>query len=121
MAKADKSNDFRNRVHNAKKPTFWIPKEEGDFVTGNVLGFRAMQSRFGDGEVIELKDDETEEVLSIFLSSVIKTARERENIKAGDHIGIKYLGIVEGPNADYKDFIVMVDRPEAPMKEEAPK
>jgi len=112
MAKTYRSENFRDRVQNAKKPKFWIPKEEGDFIVGEVAAFRTMTSRFGDGEVMVLKNDEDGELWSIFISSVIKTARERENIQVGEHVGIKYLGLVEGENADYKDFIVMVDREE---------
>jgi len=112
MAKTNKVEDFRSRIQNAKKPKFWIPKEEGDFITGTVLSFRTMTSRFGEGEIMVLKEDDTDEEKALFIGSVIKTARERDNIQVGEHIGIKYLGIVEGEGADYKDFIVMVDRPE---------
>ena len=112
MAKSYKSESFKDRVHGAKKPKFWIPKDEGDFIVGEVVAFRTMTSRFGDGEVMVLKNDEDNEPWSVFISSVIKTARERENIQVGEHVGIKYLGVVEGENAEYKDFIVMVDRPE---------
>ncbi len=103
---------FRDRIKDAKKPKFWIPKTEGDFITGVVKGFRTITSRFGDGEVMEIIEDETKELTAIFLSSVIKTARETQEIKPGEKIGIKYLGTVDGENAEYKDFIVMVDRPE---------
>ena len=112
MAKTYKSEDFRGRVQNAKKPHFWIPKNEGDLITGTVKDYRVMTSRFGEGEIMVLKEDETDEEIAVFIGSVIKTAREKDNIQIGEHMGIKYLGTVEGPNADYKDFIVMVDRPE---------
>ena len=105
-------DEFRERVKNAQKAKFWIPKEEGDFITGVVKGFRTMTSRYGDTEVMEILDDETEELTVIFLSSVIQRARETQNIKIGERVGIKYLGEVEGEHADYKDFIVLVDRPE---------
>lgn len=105
-------NEFRERVKNAQKAKFWIPKEEGDFITGEVKGFRTITSRFGDGEVMEIIDDETKELIAIFLSSVIQRARETQNIKIGERIGIKYLGEVSGEHTDYKDYIVLVDRPE---------
>lgn len=106
------ADSFRDGVKNAKKPKYWIPKDEGDFITGVVKDFRAVTSSFGDAEVMDIIEDETKELTSIFLSSVIKNQREKQDIQPGDHVGIKYLGEVEGKNADYKDFIVMVDRPE---------
>ena len=107
---------FRDRVKDYKKPKFWIPKDEGDMLIGVVKGFRAMTSRFGEGEVMELIEDESKELMAVFLSSVIKTARENQNIQPGDHVGIKFLGEVEGENATYKDFVVLVDRPEDKKK-----
>lgn len=103
---------FRDRVKDSKKSIYWRPEKEGDFITGIVKGFRAVTSRFGDAEVMEIIEDESKELTSIFLSSVIKHEREKQNIQPKDHIGVKYLGEVEGENFEYKDFIVMVDRPE---------
>ena len=105
------ADNFRDRLKSAKKPVYWIPEKEGDLITGKVKDFRAVNSRFGDAEVMEIIEDETKELKSIFLSSVIKSEREKQNIQPGDHVGVKYLGEVEGESFNYKDFIVMVDRP----------
>ena len=103
---------FRDRVKDAKKPKYWNPKDEGDFITGVVKDFRDVTSSFGDAEVMDIIEDETKDLTSVFLSSVIKNQREKQNIQPGDHVGIKYLGEVQGKNAEYKDFIVMVDKKE---------
>ena len=105
------ADNFRDRLKDAKKPVYWIPKNEGDFIVGIVKGFRAVNSKFGDAEVMEIVEDETKGLKSIFLSSVIKHEREKQNIQPKDHVGVKYLGEVEGENFDYKDFIVLVDQP----------
>ncbi len=110
MTKEDERDAFRNCVRDAKKPKFWIAKDEGDMITGRVVAFRSITSRFGDGEVMVIKNDEDHEDYSVFLSSVIKTARETQEIKVGERVGIKYLGEVQGESAEYKDYIVQVDR-----------
>jgi hypothetical protein len=110
-------DQFRDRVRDAKKPKYWNPKKEGEFITGKIKAFRAVTSRYGDGEVMEIVDDETKELTSVFLSTVIRSAREKQDLKVGERVGVKYLGEVSGENSEYKDFIITVDRKEPEGKE----
>ena len=87
MVQRGSSSNFRDRVAGAKKPKYWIPKDEGDYIIGIVKGFRDVTSSFGDSEVMEIIEDETKELTSIFLSSVIKSQREKQKIVPGTASG----------------------------------
>jgi len=88
MSQKRQAEAFRRRVMSARKPVYWIPKDEGDAMI--------------------LEDDETGELTAILCGAVIQSEREKQNIQVGERVGIKYLGDEKG----YKNFIVMVDRAE---------
>jgi adenine-specific DNA methylase len=108
MAKAHTDREtFRDRIIGAKKPKYWIPKKENEFIVGTVKNFRKITSTFGDVEVMDIEEDETKELLAVMCGTVISSEKEKQNIQIGEHVGIKYLG----EEANYRNFIVMVDRP----------
>lgn len=100
-------NKFRDKVKNAKKPKYFRFKDEGDSIIGVVQGFRRITSTFGDCEVMDIIDDEDNELYAVLCGTVIQSEREKQDIKVGERVGIKYLG----EEGNYKNFIVMVDRP----------
>ena len=100
-------SNFKDRVRDAKKPKYFRFEAEGDFITGVVQGFRKIVSTFGDCEVMDIINDEDNELYAILCGTVIQSEREKQDIKIGERVGIKYLG----EEGNYKNFIVMVDRP----------
>ena len=102
------ANNFKERVKNSKKPKYFRFQEEGDFITGLVQDFRRITSTFGDCEVMDIIDDEDKELYAVLCGTVIQGEREKQDIKVGERVGIKYLG----EEGNYKNFVVMVDRPE---------
>jgi len=105
---------FRERVKNSKKPKYFRFEEEEDFIIGVVQGFRRITSAFGDCEVMDIINDEDKELYAVLCGTVIQSEREKQDIKVGERVGIKYLG----EEGNYKNFIVMVERPGIKQGEE---
>jgi hypothetical protein len=98
------ANRFRDRIKSAIKPKYWRPKE-GDYLTGTVVNVRVITAEYGDCKVAHIKDDDTKEVLAVLCGTVIANEFEKQGIKIGDRVGIKYLG----DEKEYKDFYIEKD------------
>jgi hypothetical protein len=57
---------------------------------------------------MDIINDEDKELYAVLCGTVIQSEREKQDIKVGERVGIKYLG----EEGNYKNFIVMVERPE---------
>lgn len=107
---------FRQGVKNGKKTgKSWRPEPE-EFITGELLGIRTTHFKGKPIRVADILEDEKQEEISVWLTTVLEREFHDQKIHVGERIGIKYLGKVK----DYHDFLVMVDRPPEEVKSEEP-
>ena len=83
----------------------WKPQAEGDELYALYIGNRR-QIKFG--EVFDVIDVETGEVVSVPVTTVLNTKLGGRNINVGDGIYLKFKGIMEGKNGNYKDFDIAI-------------
>ena len=76
----------------------------GDFLIGKVLDIRTVPTRVGERKLMEIRTKKGD--FALWLShKVLEQEIERKGIKAGDIVGIKYLGREQGKR--YYNYIVV--------------
>lgn len=93
----------------------WQP-EPGEYLVGRVISVRTVDTSVGESIVAEVEDEDTDQVVAIFLSAMLRQRFEEYNVQPGDRIAIKYHGKRLGRRGEYKHFTVFVDREERPKR-----
>ncbi len=71
------------------------------------------ENEYGTYPLLRIKTDQGEFIAVHAFHTVLKNAIAREGVKAGDRIGIEFLGEVKGANGStYNGYTVAVDRAE---------
>ena len=93
----------------------WKPETEGDLIAGvAVSDLRTVDTKFGPRVVIDVRSVEDGKIYTIWASTVIENELNRQAVRVGDEVGIKFLG----QKKNYKDFVVHVEKKNTePMKE----
>lgn len=96
-----------------KVPKFYdfvVFEEPGDVVEGTLIGFRTIETEFGEGEVADLIVNDLGEIKSVFISAGMPNLKGLENMK----VRIEYLGEQKNPRTKrkFKAFDVYVEEPE---------
>lgn len=88
---------------------FWRP-EEGEILEGVVTEMGETITEFGDAEYLQLLTDNGKKFM-VFLNSALHRLIEAEDVKTGDRIAIKYLGLVQSKKTKrkFKDYILVKD------------
>lgn len=76
----------------------------GDRFVGEFLKIRDVTTRFGAGKVADLRDLETEQVVSTFLTAQLE--RRLTAVKPGVYVEITYTGDEETQSGTMKEFEV---------------
>ena len=93
----------------------WKYEKEGDLIAGvAVSDLRTVDTKFGRRVVIDIRSEEDGKIYTIWASTVIENELNRQAVRVGDEVGIKFLG----QKKNYKDFVVHVEKKNTePMKE----
>jgi len=75
-------------------PEVWNPKT-GDSLIGTVVRIAEPMTSVGQRKVIELQDGKGK-MHSLWMRQVLQSEFERQDVKEGDLVGIKFLGKVKG-------------------------
>lgn len=107
------SDSFRGRVREASKGgKIWKPGVD-DCIVGRLVGIRDIKTKMGNSRITDIADEESGELVSVWMTVVLQHEFEDQKIEIGERIGLHYLGNERG----YHDYIVMVDRDVSDGKE----
>lgn len=89
---------------------FWKPKE-GEVLEGKVEKIGQTITEFGDKNYLELVTDEGKK-FTVFINAVLERLIEKEGVKKGDRVAIKYkgLGLSKKTKREFKDYILVKDK-----------
>jgi hypothetical protein len=110
MSLADKIKEKEQERNKEYDILFWKPVE-GDVLMGTVEEMGSTITEHGDSEYIQIQTDEQKKFM-VFLNSVLQKLVEQEDVKTGDRIAIKFLGLVQSrkfKTKKYKDYILVKD------------
>ena len=89
-------------------PSAWGP-DVGDILVGTVEQYAQGHTQYGAIRTVIVRDEETGETVSIWLSStVLLDVFRRERPAIGERIALKYLG--KHPTRGYHRYHLIVDR-----------
>lgn len=90
---------------------FWKPME-GEIIEGEVIEMGETITENGDAEYIQILTEDGKKFM-VFVNSVLRKLIVAEDVKIGDRIAIKYLGLVKSKKSKhkFKDYILVKDDP----------
>ena len=87
----------------------WEPKV-GEILIGEVLAVQKIDGKYGDSHFAEIQDEESGNILTVWLNSVLYTKFLQYNIGPNDFIGLKFHGEKQGTKGKpYKLYTARVD------------
>lgn len=106
-------DEFEDRVKNVPPSSdFWAP-EKGSYIVGKYMGVRKCNVSKGEGIAIVIEDEISLDRIMIWRSAILKKEFEKQKIKEGERVGLKY----HGRSGKTHLWGVLVDRPKEPEKE----
>lgn len=105
--------DLREAIEKATgEPQVWKP-QPGEYMIGRVLSIRDIETDMGSGRLAEIEDEDTGEVKTLFLTTMLKDRFLEYNVGAGDRIAVKYHGKKQNAKGrEYHHWTLFVDRPQ---------
>ena len=90
---------------------FWRP-EPGEIIEGEVIEMGETITENGDAEYVQICADDGKKFM-VFINSVLQKLILSEDVKVGDRIAIKFLGLVKSKKSKhkFKDYILVKDDP----------
>ena len=105
------SNQIRIDFNAPKYPETVILNKEGDVVEGEVTEMGGIP--LPDRIARYLHIDTAKGIRTLWLGKVLTVQCEKEHVKRGDYVGIRYLGEVDsGKQSPYKNYDLRVIPPE---------
>ncbi|MEW6741020.1 MAG: hypothetical protein AB1325_14105 [Nitrospirota bacterium] len=88
---------------------FWKP-EPDEIVEGIVEEMGETITPNGDAEYVQIMTDEGKKFM-VFVNSILQKLIVQEDVKVGDRIAIKFLGLVQAKktNRKFKDYVLVKD------------
>jgi hypothetical protein len=97
-----------------ERATPFIAENPGDQITGKVVRYEVGESRFGPADIAIIATPKDGEKAFWLLGAALKSQWGKAAPKPGETVGAKFLGDrVSAAGNRYKDWRVVVDRPEA--------
>lgn len=108
MDKLKEKEQERNKEYSI---LFWKP-QEGEIIEGTIEEIGETITEYGDSEYVQIPTDDQKKYM-VFINSVLKKLVEAEDVKVGDRVAIKYLGLSQSKKTKrkYKDYILVKDDP----------
>jgi hypothetical protein len=105
----DKIKEKETEKNSGYEVQYWKPTE-GETIEGIVTDMGNTITEYGDAEYLQIETDGGTKVM-IFLNSILQRQVESEDVKVGDRIAIKYLGLVQSKKTKrkYKDYVLVKD------------
>lgn len=102
----DKLNEKEKARTEGYSVLYWKP-QEGEAIEGIVEEMGTTITENGDAEYVQIQTDEGKKYM-IFVNSVLHKLLEVEDVKTGDRIAVKYLGLVQSKKTKrkYKDYVL---------------
>ncbi|MFZ6007212.1 MAG: hypothetical protein ACOYU2_06105 [Nitrospirota bacterium] len=109
MSLIDKIKEKEQERNKEYSVLFWKP-EPDEIIEGIVEEMGETITPNGDAEFIQIQTDEGKKIM-VFINSILQKLIVQEDVKTGDRIAIKYLGLVQSKktNRKYKDYILVKD------------
>lgn len=106
---------LREAAQNDHNYQSWTPNV-GDTLVGRYLGTDTVPTKHGMKQVMKVRDEKTDEVLTVWMNVVLISEFEREAPAMGDRVGITRLEDGK-PTRGFppKRYLMRVDRTAAPM------
>jgi len=109
MSLAEKIKEKEAEKNKGYDVLFWRP-EEGEILEGVVTEMGETITENGDAEYLQLSTDDGKKFM-VFINSVLHRLIEQEDVKTGDRIAVKFLGLVQSKKTKrkFKDYILVKD------------
>ncbi len=109
----DKLKEKENERQKGYDILFWRPNEN-EVIEGTVVEMGETITENGDAEYLQMETGNGETgtgKFMIFINSVLRQMIVAEDVKVGDHIAIKFLGLVQSKKTKrkYKDYVLVKD------------
>jgi hypothetical protein len=108
----EQTDDFREELENedGSYPDNWTP-EVGDVLVGELVEYTKGHSRYGDFWIANIRDEDTGDVLAVWLSDVVlQDLFKRKRPSPGQRVGIKRLE--DDPDKQYHRYALKIDSDE---------
>lgn len=104
-----KEKEQERQNHSDYSVIIWKP-EKGEVLEGTVDEIGHTITDYGDADFISLTTDDEQKYM-IFLNSVLSRLVDEEDVRPGDRIAIKYIGMKQSKksNKKYKDYLLVKD------------
>ena len=101
----------------------WTPEIAGEAIAGTITDIKTIESEFGPATVVTINDDVLGLSEVMFGRAVLKSWLEKNEVKVGDGLGIRYEGQVEAASGNkYHDYTLRLEpAAQTPNHGKAPK
>lgn len=101
----------------------WTPELPGECLAGTVTDIKTIESEYGVTQVVTIDDDVLGLSEVMFGRAVLKSWLEKNEVKVGDGLGIRYEGQVEAASGNkYHDYTLRLEpAAQTPNHGKAPK
>jgi len=110
--------DLEEAIKKAQKRLKDFEMVEGNFIIGIYKGVKEIEIKGKKRILHRILNEKDGEEYGIWDTAVLQAELERQNVKIGDRIAVKYLGKPGGKN--YHDWIVLKDMDEGNGTENLP-
>jgi len=88
----------------------WTPELPGECVAGTVTDIKTITGEYGATQVVTIDDDALGLSEVMFGRAVLKSWLEKNEVKVGDGLGIRYEGQVEAASGNkYHDYTLRLE------------